>query len=227
MTLSLRKNACMRITLPSGTPAELVSPGTEPTMGLVLLPDIGGLRPLFDGHCAHLANENGWAVCAPEPFPGNEDKPIDWRLSHVSSLQDDDVLADIVAAADATGCGTVGIIGFCMGGMYALKAAGTGRFHRAVSFYGMIRTPEQWRGGGQGDPLNAVRLPGACPVMAVIGTVDPWTPAPDVDALEAVGAAVVRYEGADHGFVHDPDRPAHRSADAADAWSRALTFLSG
>jgi carboxymethylenebutenolidase len=48
-----------------------------------------------------------------------------------------------------------------------------------------------------------------------------------VDALEALGATVVRYEGADHGFVHDPDRPAHRPDDAADAWSRALDFLAG
>ena len=38
----------MRVTLPSGTPAELAeAPGT-PTLGLALAPDIGGLRPLFD-----------------------------------------------------------------------------------------------------------------------------------------------------------------------------------
>ena len=43
--------------------------------------------------------------------------------------------------------------------------------------------------------------------MAVVGTVDVWTPPADVDALEAAGATVVRYEGADHGFVHDPSRP--------------------
>ena len=35
----------------------------------------------------------------------------------------------------------------------------------------------------------------------------------------------MRYEGADHGFVHDPSRPAHRADDAADAWSRVLAFL--
>ena len=33
---------------------------------------------------------------------------------------------------------------------------------------------------------------------------------------------VVVYEGADHGFVHDADRPAHRADDAADAWTRVL-----
>jgi carboxymethylenebutenolidase len=37
---------------------------------------------------------------------------------------------------------------------------------------------------------------------------------------------VVRYEGADHGFAHDPSRPAHRPDDAADAWRRAVAHLS-
>jgi hypothetical protein len=37
----------------------------------------------------------------------------------------------------------------------------------------------------------------------------------------------VRYEGADHGFVHAPDRPTHRADDAADAWRRAIAHLGG
>jgi dienelactone hydrolase len=35
----------------------------------------------------------------------------------------------------------------------------------------------------------------------------------------------VRYEGAEHGFVHDASRPAHRADDAADAWRRVIAFL--
>ena len=49
----------------------------------------------------------------------------------------------------------------------------------------------------------------------------------DIDDLEATGAGVERYEGAEHGFVHDPSRPAHRPDDAADAWQRAIAFLTG
>jgi carboxymethylenebutenolidase len=64
-------------------------------------------------------------------------------------------------------------------------------------------------------------------VLAIIGTEDEWTPADQVDRLEAAGARVVRYEGAEHGFVHDPGRPAHRPDDAADAWDRSLAFLAG
>jgi carboxymethylenebutenolidase len=63
-------------------------------------------------------------------------------------------------------------------------------------------------------------------VLAIIGTADIWTPPADVDALEKAGATVVRYEGAEHGFAHDPSRPAHRPDDAADAWTRAVDFLT-
>jgi carboxymethylenebutenolidase len=216
----------MRHPLPSGTPAELVVPDDPPERGLVLIPDIGGLRPLFDDHVARLVERTGWAVCAFEPFPGLEDRPVDWRLEHAGELDDDRVLGDAVAAADATGCETVGVLGFCMGGMYTLKASGTGRFHRAAAFYGMIRVPSQWASATQRQPLDYVTAPGACPVLEVIGGQDPWTPPDDVEALRATGATVVVYDEANHGFVHDDSRPGHRPDDAADAWRRALAFLS-
>lgn len=217
------------IELPSGTSAVFATPsdGTTPSRGLVVAPDIGGLRPLFEDLCQRLADDNGWAVCAPEPWPGREDLDLEDRLAAVGTLADADVLGDLVAAADATGAEPVGVIGFCMGGMYTLKAAATGRFDRAAAFYGMIRIPEQWRSDVQSEPLDAVRAADACPVLAIIGTDDVWTPPADVDALEAAGAEVVRYAGAEHGFVHDPSRAGHRADYAADAWRRVITWLDG
>ena len=219
----------MYIQLPSGTNAVLAVPsdGSEPSRGVVVAPDIGGLRPLFEDLCQRLADDNGWSVCAPEPWPGREEMPLEERLAAVGTLADSDVLGDLVAAADAVGVQPVGVIGFCMGGMYTLKASATGRFDRAAAFYGMIRVPEQWRSDDQSEPLDAVRRPDACPVLAIIGTGDVWTPPEDVDALEEAGAEVVRYAGAEHGFVHDPDRPGHRADYAADAWRRVVTWLDG
>jgi carboxymethylenebutenolidase len=216
----------MRITLPSGTPAEIARPDGPADRGLVLIPDIGSLRPLFDDHVARLAAENAWVVCAIDLWGGRDDVPtLEDRLAAGGSLDDRRVLGDAVAAADATGVEPVAVVGFCMGGMYALKAAGTGRFARAVSFYGMGRVPEMWQSPTQGEPLDALKGTDACPALEIAGTVDPWLPADDLAALEDAGVEVVRYEGADHGFAHDPSRPAHRPGDAADAWRRAIAHI--
>jgi carboxymethylenebutenolidase len=92
----------------------------------------------------------------------------------------------------------------------------------------MVRVPEMWRGPGQGEPLDLAAEP--CPTLAIFGSEDAWTPPEDIAALrdawsECAECEVIVYEGADHGFVHDADRPAHRADDAADAWSRVLRFL--
>lgn len=220
----------MRITLTTGTPAELARPATgAPTGGLVLWPDIFGLRPLFDAHAQRLADDHRWVVVVPEVYPGEEDLPIEQRHARAATFSDADKLADAVAAADITGFSHVGVLGFCMGGMYAMKSLASPRFSRAVAFYGMIRVPEQWIGGTQGDAIDVVaarRERGDLHLLGIFGTNDPWCPLDEVAELEAAGAEVVRYEGADHGWAQDPDRANYRAGDAADAWRRAEQFLA-
>ena len=213
----------MRIGLPSGTPAEVV--GSSDRRGLVLVPDIMGLRPLFDELAVRLAEEWQCAVVAPELYPGQESLDLQGRFAATSSLDDGRVLGDMVAAADRTGAATVGVIGFCMGGMYVNKAVSTGRFDRLVSFYGMIHVPTDWRGPGQGEPLEHLRDGDASTLLALVGTEDPYTPAEAVAELRYSGVQVVEYSGAEHGFVHDPARPAHRPDDAADAWRQTARWL--
>lgn len=220
----------MRITLPSGTPAE-IQHVEGATRGLVVFPDIFGLRPLFDDHVRRFATEWGMTTVGIEPFPvsavGRElGADIDGRFAAVPNLNDADKFRDLNEAADATGCEAVGMIGFCMGGMYCFKAAAMKRFDRIASFYGMIRLPDAWRGDGQGEPLSLLSEGDASSVLAIIGNRDTWTPDPDVAALRAAGARVVEYTDAEHGFAHDASRPAHRADDAADAFSRAREWLS-
>jgi carboxymethylenebutenolidase len=203
----------------------LARPDGDPVRGVVLVPDIMGLRPLFDDMCARLATENGWSVCAPEPYPGRETMTLEERLA--APIDDEARLRDIVDAADTLDTEPVAAMGFCQGGMIAMKAAGTGRFDKVVAFYGMIRTPAEWRSPTTVEPLEQLAKPGAARVLAILGGKDHWTPPEDVDALRALpNVEVVVYPEADHGFVHDPSRPAHRPKDAADAWARAVTFLS-
>jgi carboxymethylenebutenolidase len=211
-------------------------PEGAPARGLVLHPDIGGVRPLFDDLCRRIAT-HGVAVCSPEPWariPAEERAALDAtaRMERMAERDDTAQLGDLVRAADylraADRVRDVAVLGFCMGGMYALKAAATGAFDRAVVFYGMIRLPEEWRGPGQGEPLDVTA--DACPTLAFFGDADPFTPADDIEALRAAWSGhaeheIVVYPGAEHGFVHDPARPAHRPDAAADAWRRTLAFL--
>lgn len=222
----------MRLELASGTPAELVLPGEAvATRALVIAPDVMGLRPLFDDLAARLAADHRWAVCAVEPFPGPElaALPVEARLAH--RIDSERLSADLVLGAEVvqarSGAGRVGLLGFCMGGMNVFRAAATGRFDRGVAFYGMIRPPGPWSTPGD-DPLDALARPGCAPVLAILGGADELTPPEDIAALGDVGSHVTTkvYAEAGHGFVHDPSRPAHRRADAADAWRCAIEFLT-
>jgi carboxymethylenebutenolidase len=187
-----------------------------------------GLRPLFDDLAAQLAGQHGWAVIEPEPFPGRDSMPQDQRIASMPSFDHDRHVADAIEAADALGVEPVAVTGFCMGGMGALRAAATGRFDRAAAFYGMIRLPDAWKADGQPDALDQLLAqPGRAErVLAIVGTADPYTPPADVDALAAAGATIVRYDGAEHGFIHDPSRPTHRADDAADAWRRVASWFA-
>ena len=199
----------MNLILPSGTPAYLSRPDSA-DRGLVVIPDIIGLRPLFTDLCDSLSERTGWAVTSFEPFPG-QDLPgpsdpefFEARSEAMFQLVDSQLLGDAAAAADASN---------------------HRRFSKVVSFYGMVHVPPAWAGPGQADPLVAIQSAQAGRAMAVVGSEDGYTPPGDVQELIDAGVRVELYEGADHGFVHDPSRPAHRADDAADAWNKALEFL--
>ncbi len=217
-------------------PAIHARPEGLPRRGLVLHPDIGGLRPLFEDLSRRLAT-HGIAVCTVEPFAralaaGVDLGDLDARMAQVAHLDDEQQLGDLECAAnhlivhdDVT---DVAVLGFCMGGMYALKAAADDRFDRAVAFYGMLRVPPHWQHPELAEPLATASE--VVPTLAIFGDQDPFTPAADIDALRDAwrgrdDCEIVVYPGAEHGFVHDADRPAHRADAAADAWSRVLTFL--
>jgi len=216
----------MRITLPSGTPAEIDTSVADPTMGLVIAPDIFGLRPLFDDLVARLAREWKMAVIAVEPFPGKElSADVNERFAAMAKVDDEVHLRDLIEAADALNVDRVGLIGFCMGGMYCFKSARSDRFAKISSFYGMIHVPEGWQSSSQGDPMSYLYAGYPERVLAIIGAQDPYTPPDQVNELFESGVTVCEYPQAVHGFAHDASRPAHRADDAADAFARTYEWL--
>jgi carboxymethylenebutenolidase len=218
-------------------PAVHARPDGMPRAGVVLHPDIGGMRPLFEDMARRLAT-HGLSVCAVEPFAGipqEERATIEQRFARVGDLDDQQQLDMLSSAADLLvvedGVSRVSVLGFCMGGFYALKAAASERFDAAVSFYGMVRTPADWKTAGHTiEPLEVADA--MCPTLAIFGSADSYTPAADIDALRAAwhdraDCEIVVIEGAEHGFVHDPDRPGHRATDAAECWDRAINWIVG
>jgi carboxymethylenebutenolidase len=216
-------------------PAVHARPDGMPVAGLVLHPDMGGLRPLFEDMARRLAT-HGLAVCVFEQFaaqPEDVRSSVESRMAHVKDLDDGaqmemlDAAANLLVVEDDVS--RVSVLGFCMGGHYVFKAASLDRFDAAVAFYGMLRTPDGWRGQGHGiEPLDVAA--DMVPTLAIFGADDSWTPAADIDALRAAWSGrddceIIIVEGAEHGFVHAPERDVHRPDDAARLWDRALAWV--
>ena len=146
--------------------------------------------------------EHGWAVVRRRAVPGPRARrsTSSGVRTSVGQLDDDRrARATSSAAADATGVRAGRrCIGFCMGGMYALKAAGTGRFDRAVA---LLRDDPRARALAgsprQGEPLDVLARAGRVPGAGDHRRQRPVDTRPaDVDALEALPAStVVRYAG--------------------------------
>src|SRR5262249_60487262 len=79
-------------------------PDGMPVAGLVLHPDMGGLRPLFEDMARRLAT-HGLAVCAFEQFaaqPADVRSSVEARMAHVKDLDDSAQMELLDAAATSS-----------------------------------------------------------------------------------------------------------------------------
>jgi dienelactone hydrolase len=211
--------------LPGGTPVLLAEPlDGDARLDVVLSASLRGFTGMYTELCLRLAQRHRWRIAAPEQFPGLQHLDEQARTEQVARFADDAKLDELEAAADLLGSRRVALIGFCLGGMYALKASARPRFSAIVAFYGMIRLPEHWRAPGQAEPLDC--LAGPERVLAIAGEVDPLIAAADLADLRAAGVRTLTFPAAGHAFAHDPSLPSYRAADATAAWQAAAAHLA-
>ena len=208
--------------------------GPGPWPGVVVIHEIFGLDEVMRRQTQRMARA-GYLTLAVDLYSAGG--PRRCVVSTVRSLMsgtgraytDIDTARRWLLAQDA--CTTrVGVVGFCMGGGFALVCAGD--FDAAAVNYG--RLPRDYEQA----------LARACPVVASYGANDRTLPgaAAKLDAaLSAAGIAhdVSDYEGAGHGFMNDAPvgpralRPLLKIAGmvpdpaaAADAWRRIERFFA-
>jgi carboxymethylenebutenolidase len=215
--------------------------GSHP--GVVLLPDVWGLAAHPRDLARRLARE-GFGVLALDLYRRESEVRIENPAAWIRDLSDPQVLDDVQQAVDLlagegpTAGRPVGVVGFCMGGMYALLAACACRgLSAAVPFYGMLAYERGFLGGEALDPAKKPRQPLdavadlTCPLLAFFGADDEYVPVSDVEILEQRLSAspqpseVVVYPGAGHAFLNDTRPDAFRPAIAKQAWERMLAFF--
>ncbi len=217
-------------------PAYRAAPeGEGPWPGMVLVHEAFGLDDVMRRHADRVA-AMGHVVLAPDLF--TRGRRVSCLRSTFLALQrgsgpafDDIEAARSDLVADPRCSGTVGVIGFCLGGAFALILAGRDGWDASVVNYGEL-------------PPDPAALDGACPVVASYGGRDRSLRGAAVKLESALRARQVphdvkEYPAAGHSFLNDADNvlwglgPVARIAlhvgpepeSAAHAWARIEAFL--
>ncbi|MCP2324312.1 carboxymethylenebutenolidase [Hamadaea flava] len=200
---------------------------------IVLLTDVGGLRPVV-GDLSRRFAETGAVVIAIDYFgrtagTGARGEDFD-NDPHVDALRRSNVVDDVRAAlAHVGGEGPAYTLGFCLGGAIALHAA-----TEDLGLAGAIAFCPYHGAIGQDEALPDDFVAGVrCPVLGLFGELDKPVPPTVAAAFEKALAEagkdheIVVYSGQPHGFFEKNHfgEAGHEEA-AADAFERVKAFLA-
>jgi carboxymethylenebutenolidase len=201
--------------------------GKGPFPAVIVIQEWWGLNDWVKQQADKLAKE-GYVALAPDLYRGKVTDKQEEAHQLMSGLSQDRALADLKAAyAHLTSMkdvksDRVGVIGWCMGGRYALLlATEEPRLKASVPYYG----------APPADAAAIARI--KAPVLGNYGGDDQGPSPAQVREFEAAmkkagkSVDVKIYEGAPHAFANE-NNPwgGYRKEAAADAWQRTLAFLA-
>ena len=207
----------------------LATPASGKGPGVIVIQEWWGLNDQVKGVAGMFASE-GFVALAPDFYHGKSAKmgePDEAQKLMMELFESDSAAKDARGAAEyltahpAVTSKKVGVIGFCMGGFLAILVGGVApdKVAAVVDCYGV---------GHHVPDLKPMR---GTPILGIFGGKDHMANAEATAALEktAKDAGVpftkVVYPEADHAFLNEQRKDAHRPADAKDAWGKILPFL--
>ncbi len=211
--------------------AYVAEPANPSTRAVVVLHELLGLNDDIRRITDRFA-EAGYRAVAPDLYEDLGARPFCMARAMTAMTRGGGPVVPVVEAVGehlrAEGAEHVGVAGFCMGGGFALLAAGRGRFDVAAPFYGLVP--------------GRKALADICPTVASFGGRDLMFRGGAKRLRQVLNDArvpndVQLYPEAGHSFmsVHPawarpigglpPLRAAHHPEACEDAWGRMLRFF--
>lgn len=231
----------VNVTTPDGTAdCYFVHPASGTAAGVLVWPDIFGLRPAFRQMGKRLA-ESGYSVLVVNPFyrvkkaptaeaggatPIQSVRPLAQGLNETTHMTDAKAfIAWLDGQSSVSKNRKIGTQGYCMGGPIAFRTAAAvpDRVGAVASFHG---------GGLVTDMPNSPHLEAAKSkaqfLIAIAANDDARSPKDkdilkDTFAKAALPAEIEVYGGAAHGWC-PPDSQVYNEPQAEKAWSRLLVL---
>jgi len=207
----------------SGYLAAPATTGKKP--GLIVIHEWWGLDNWIREQTDRFASQ-GYVAVAPDLYRGKVAKTPEEAHELMRGLPEDRAMADMKAAFDYLASRPdvdpryIGVIGWCMGGGYALSLElNEPRLAATAVNYGRLVTDF--------DTITKI----SSPLLGNFGGADRGIPPEDVKAFEAnltkagkLGDVRI-YEGAGHAFMNPNNKEGYNAEAAADAWKRIDSFF--
>ena len=199
--------------------------GVGPFPALIIIHEWWGLNDWIRSNADAFANK-GYAALAIDLYRGKSTKNSDEAHELMRGLSSDRVAQDLRAAYSflqnnpKIDKNRIGVIGWCMGGGYALQATTIlPKLKAAVMNYGSLIS----------DPANIKKV--GCPLLGIFGETDRGIPVMDVQNFEKTlkearkESKIIIYRNVGHAFMNPNNKDGYNRDITEKAWRETFAFL--